>query len=223
MNDSNGNSNGNDFDDSLFATAEKRQRHFKAAVGDYCPPIVSEAYHTNALAMHKIPDIFATKLGPNDVQSIIDYLYLQHNFTEALAVCREWLHLNSLREKQLQTNEILDTASRCLKRLGRPEEALDMLQQCSHNKVDLGIDFFIAELQGLNGEIRFVEGFGRYLDSRNNDYMAWKRISESLTLLIERVCSGRSTPQAQCLGQWALAAMNRVRSPSFMISCQFLF
>ncbi|KAJ3196735.1 hypothetical protein HK101_007967 [Irineochytrium annulatum] len=158
---------------------------------------------------------FDTKMGPNELLSGIERLYLLRRYSDALPLARRWIACNARRRKPILHHEIYDLASRCAWRLGDINEALTLLQPAIEMSHDPGILFFHSKLLALKGSQEdAVRGFRRYLELRTTDYMAWKEIAAAL-LACARSRDGEQARLAEYLASRAMMrALRRLtRSP----------
>ncbi|KAJ3108267.1 hypothetical protein HDU97_001801 [Phlyctochytrium planicorne] len=119
---------------------------------------------------------YKTKLGPSEVLSTIERLYLLKNFEDAISLVDKWLEANAKRKKPIQQIAIYDVGARCALRLKDPQRALKYLRMAPTEN-DIGILFLTARVLGMCQETNeALRHFKKYLDIRTSDYLAWKEI-----------------------------------------------
>ncbi|KAI9338944.1 hypothetical protein DFJ73DRAFT_949307 [Zopfochytrium polystomum] len=221
-----GASDGSGSDDGDYGAgklAPARQRHFMIDPADYTPLRVSanedEArgrwfrsfWHTPALAT--LPALFATKLGPNDIQSLIDHLYLRRDYAAALHACRAFLALIAAARphRRIHAHEAHETAARCALRLGQFADAREHADAALADRPDLpGVVALAADARARAGDCGgALRLWRKYLGARPNDYRAWMEIADALARAAERVGAAGAEDAEAHAGEGGVAAKDR--------------
>ncbi|KAL2918811.1 hypothetical protein HK105_201645 [Polyrhizophydium stewartii] len=186
--------------DDLFDEGPRRVRHVVAR--SYEPRETTDGwFHDDT---QDVAERFQAKQGGNLVLNAIEHRFMRRDYAGALAMCQSWLSENGKLDKPYKPNEVLDIASRCALRLGRPAEALAVIEQVQDRR-DPGLQFALARLLRLNGRhAEAIVWLLGYLDQRLTDYAAWAEISRCFAGLASSGIAGLDVDQMHA---WAWTAM----------------
>ncbi|KAJ3209930.1 hypothetical protein HDU67_005822 [Dinochytrium kinnereticum] len=163
------------FDLDIFETAVRRPRLVTTVASSYKAITVYDGWFTQKGL--EFEEQFQTKLGPNELLSAAERLYLLKDFEGALSISVRWLEANRKRKKPIQHLDIYDLAARCASRLGRPEDARRYLENLPPIN-DPGVFYLKGQIMGQCGDFNLAfHCFRQYLEARPTDYTAWREIA----------------------------------------------
>ncbi|KAJ3414687.1 hypothetical protein HDV05_006222 [Chytridiales sp. JEL 0842] len=166
-----------DFDDSLFETKPVKVRHVTARPEDYQARIASDGWFNSPESSWE-SQFTTERLGPNNLQYMVERLYLLKDYTQALKASEKWMELNEARSKPMQQLDLTLIAARCALRLDQPAKALQFLEKASATSHDPDLISLKGHTLRLLGRCHeALKHYKHNMELRGNDYKTLKELA----------------------------------------------